>query len=287
MKTKMKKVTKYLVTAVVAVVLAVGGYFAYDYVTGDSNAQAEKVQTFGSLVSSAEKKDRSKTLVVGLDAEYPPLAFSLADGNIVGFDVEFLKELAGIMDKELVIKPIDWSEKLDRLNSGELDLVASGFTYSKDRTNRYSMSKPYLSADVVVMVPTDSSMSSVDDLGGKVVGLQQGVESHKEILEKFVNSKGQRVAGIEMKHVDLGMALSDMLQGGEDAVLADSPSALYYSKNSPGSFRILTGSFEQDDIVLAAKKGKTELIEDVNRAIDKVTQSRTFRDLHAKWMSDK
>ncbi len=289
----MKNLMKYLVGVIIVAVLAAGGYFAYDYMQknqllgGDEQVQqgstSQHARSIEQLISNSENKNRDQTLVVGVDAHFPPMVFTRGDGSIVGFDVDILKDIAKSLGKELVIRPIDWSKKLQELDSGRVDLLSSGFVRAKSREKNYAMSNPYFVNRIVTMVPQDSPIVEMDELGNKVIGAQKGVVYYLDALKDFTNSKGQGVAEVKADYSDVGAALSGMLQGDTDAVILESSIARYYSRRSPDTFRILDGEFATVDLVYGAQRENVQLINKLNQAISKVIESETFKTANAEW----
>jgi polar amino acid transport system substrate-binding protein len=73
---------------------------------------------FAGGKSDAPKGDTSlqnilnkKKLVLGLDDSFPPMGYRNEQNEIVGYDVDLAKEVAGRMGVELVLQPIDWNAK--------------------------------------------------------------------------------------------------------------------------------------------------------------------------------
>ncbi len=298
----MKKLAKYLVGIIIIAALAVGGYFAYDFaqksqLLATTTSAADEgfvhtrddghVHTLEQVVGFSKKKDRSGILIVGVETTYPPLAFARGDGAVVGFDIDVVKQIAKKLNKELIIQPILWEDKLAEINSGRVDLLASGFTYVKSREKNYEMSHPYLANRIVVAVSQDSPIATMDELGSKVIGIQSGSSYVLELIKEFSDSQGQGVAEVKADFVDAGMALSSMLQGEVDAVVLESSVAAYYSQHSPNTFRILDGELASTDIVFATKKGSTELINQINRALQDISKSEAFSKSYTRWLGNK
>ena len=82
----------------------------------------------------------SKKFVVGFDAEYPPYGYLSSDGkSYEGFDLDMAREFCNRAGYEFVAQPIDWDSKDLELNSGNIDCIWNGFTFT-DRENDYTWS---------------------------------------------------------------------------------------------------------------------------------------------------
>ena len=57
------------------------------------------------------------TLILGLDASFPPMGFTNDDGEVVGFDIDLAREVCNRLGVELIAQPIDWAAKDMELNN--------------------------------------------------------------------------------------------------------------------------------------------------------------------------
>ena len=58
------------------------------------------------------------------------------------------------------------------MSSGRIDLIWNGYTITDERKEKVLFTKPYLKNAQVVVTLADSDITKLDDLAGKVVGLQ-------------------------------------------------------------------------------------------------------------------
>lgn len=164
------------------------------------------------------------TLVMGLDASFPPMGFMDEKGNIVGFDVDLAKEVASRMGVELVLQPIDWNAKEMELNGKNIDVIWNGMSINEERLAAMTFAKPYLANSQVIIVAEGSDVKSKADLAGKVVGLQEGstaveaVEAEPEVMATFAELQ---------KYADNVSAFADLKSGRLDAVVMDEVVARY------------------------------------------------------------
>ncbi|MCF0260802.1 MAG: amino acid ABC transporter substrate-binding protein, partial [Erysipelotrichaceae bacterium] len=136
--------------------------------------------------SSASKTEDSKTadgqaepkeILIGISPDYPPYESKNTAREIEGFDVDMTKWLFDWMNKngagyEYELVEMNFDTIIANLQTDQIDLGISGFTYDKDREGIFSDS--YYDSAHVIVVPTASKISSWDDLKGKRVGVQQG-----------------------------------------------------------------------------------------------------------------
>ena len=60
---------------------------------------------------SLQKILNSGRLVLGVDANFPPMSFVEEDEDIVGFDVDMFREVCKRLGVELIRRSIDWGDK--------------------------------------------------------------------------------------------------------------------------------------------------------------------------------
>lgn len=126
-------------------------------------------------------KDAGK-LVLGLDATFKPMGYTNGDDEIVGFDIDLAKEVCSRMGVELELKGIDWKTKEKTLDSGIIDCIWNGLSYSDERNEAMNLSEAYLNNDMVFVGKSDDATASLDEIKGKKIAVQSG-STAQEILE--------------------------------------------------------------------------------------------------------
>lgn len=120
-------------------------------------------------------KDDVKTLVVGIDPEYPPYAYMGDDGKYTGFDVETAQAVCDLLGWKVEFFALNWDQKLVQLDSKECDCIWAGMTILDSMKEAgYVISKPYYDNTQVLLVKSDSGYTSSKDLAGKTVAVQLG-----------------------------------------------------------------------------------------------------------------
>lgn len=198
-------------------------WFGEDILLKDQSYYNEEEMAQTGDGSLQAVKDKG-TLVLGLDASFPPMGFTAENGDIVGFDIDLAKEVCERMGVTLEPKPINWSSKEQELENGNIDCIWNGLSVDDSRLEMMTIPKAYLANAQVIMVPADSDIQSKADLEGKVVGLQAGstalsaVQADTATVESFKELK---------EYEDNVMAISDMDNGRLDAVVLDVVVARY------------------------------------------------------------
>jgi len=119
-------------------------------------------------------KSKKDTIIVGTEAGFAPYEYLEGD-EVVGVDMDIAKAIADYLGKELVIKNMDFKGALAAVQSGQVDFVAAGVSVDEERMKVMDFSVDYVDSTEVVVVNKENPMvSSIDDLDGKIIGVQEG-----------------------------------------------------------------------------------------------------------------
>ncbi|GER68283.1 amino acid ABC transporter substrate-binding protein [Weizmannia acidilactici] len=226
---------------------------------------------------SPEKKN--DTLVIGIDDKFAPMGFRDKNNNIVGFDIDMAKAAAKKMGKKVKFQPIDWSTKEQELNSGRIDLIWNGYTITPERKKKVLFTKPYLKNSQVVVTLADSKITKLSDLQGKVVGLQSLSSAADALDANPIKSKIKKVT----EYSDNVQALNDLKTGRLDAVVIDEVVINYYMTKEKNTFKVLKESLAPEKYGVGVKKGNTELLKELQKAMDEMNKDGTSAKISKKW----
>lgn len=121
------------------------------------------------------------TLTVGVnDAYIPPFLYIDYNGDYTGTDYTLMKDVCKAYGWELVIKPIDWTNRENALTSGQVDCLWSGFN-SYGREDNYEWSETYLDTSDVIVVKKGSSIKNLEGLDGKRVAAISGSSAYTNL----------------------------------------------------------------------------------------------------------
>jgi polar amino acid transport system substrate-binding protein len=112
-------------------------------------------------------------LLVGTDTPYPPFEIGQPP-DISGYDIEILDEVARRMGLKTSYQDTSFDTIFRDLAQGKFDIVAAASTILPDRERTVDFSDPYYLTPQSLLVTPNSDISTVDDVGGKTVGAQDG-----------------------------------------------------------------------------------------------------------------
>lgn len=227
------------------------------------------------------KKDNKEKIIIGIDDKFAPMGFRDEDNEIVGFDIDMARAAGEKMGVEVEFQPIDWTTKETELSSGRIDLIWNGYTVTEDRQKKVLFTKPYLENAQVIVTSKDSSITKIDELAGKQVGIQS-LSSALDALNEHPISK--KVTLNEYK--DNVLVLTDLKQGRLEAVVLDKVVAEYYMTKEPDTFKMLEEELAPELYAVGVKKGNNELLDKLQAALDEMNEDGTAAEISEKWFGE-
>ena len=224
--------------------------------------------------------NEKKTLIIGLDDQFPPMGFRNEKNEIVGFDVDMAREASKRMGVQVEFKPIDWSSKESELKSKRVDLLWNGLTILEKRKENILFSNPYMTNKLIIIVPAGSTIATKSNLAGRNIGVQDSssavdaLEKQPDVLASFKELK---------KYPDNISAFLDLQNGRVDALVIDEVVGRYYMSKKPGEFTVLTDNFGSEEYGVGMRKDDTKLQEKINKTLDEMKADGTAAKISEKW----
>jgi polar amino acid transport system substrate-binding protein len=221
----------------------------------------------------------SGTLVLGLDDSFPPMGFRDENNEIVGFDIDLAEEVAERLGVTLEPTPIDWDAKEMNLESGDIDCIWNGLSYTDERNEAMALTEPYLANDMVFAVLGDSDIKTLDDLKGKKIAVQTGSYAEELLADADITKTFKKV----VDYADYTTAYLDLEAGGVDAVFLDLVVANYNITKLKKDYKILEEGLEPDNYVIAFRKGNNALRDKVEEILSEMKKDGTAAKISEKW----
>lgn len=162
--------------------------------------------------------DPDYTFKHGFDLDYPPYSYLQDDGTVGGFDVELCQAVCDYLGWGYEAVPFNWDAKDMELNAESCDCIWSGFT-KEGREDNYTWGITYSNNTQGILVAADSGIETLDDLAGKIVGVQIDTsaaamleESKKDLADTFAELKTYETYTV---------AYNDLKAGAIDAIAID------------------------------------------------------------------
>jgi polar amino acid transport system substrate-binding protein len=143
--------------------------------------------SFGLVVTAQADKlddviDNGKVRC-GVVLDFPPIGYRDANNEPAGFDVDYCKDLATVMDVDYEIIPLTWAERLPSIVSNRADVVFGGTSDTLERAKTVGFTIPYAIYYAQAVVTKESGITSFADMKGKRVGAAVGTVPEIEFLK--------------------------------------------------------------------------------------------------------
>ena len=239
-----------------------------------------------NTASTAETTADANTLRVGMECNYAPYNWSTTTETETskqisevdycdGYDVMMATELAEKTDREVEIVKLDWDNLVLSLQNDQIDAVIAGMTATPDREEEVDFTTPYYVSTEVVLVRKDSDLADITSLeelsGRKVVGQMNTL--YDTIIDQIPDVDHQPAAET------FPAAVQALQAGAVDAVTSELPVAKGVTEANPDLMYIefedgkgFTGAEEDASVSIAVKKGNTDLLNDLQEALDTISE---------------
>ena len=222
----------------------------------------------------------AKTLVVAGNCAFPPMEF-LTDKKVpTGYSIDYIHEIAKRANLKITFRDVAWDGIFAGLAAGNYDILASSTTITPERQQAFDFTIPYYGAVQAVVMPKGKKINSLADLKGLTVGSQIGITGVLVLQEANVGAKIR-------EYDDIGLAFEDLAAGRVDAVICDDPVAKYYANKRTdfaGKFGIAYQHNNPEYFGFCVRKGRTEMLNRLNKAIASMQADGTENKLKVEWM---
>ncbi|MCR4563412.1 MAG: ABC transporter substrate-binding protein [Clostridiales bacterium] len=216
-----------------------------------------------------------KKLVMATNAEFPPYEFHEGD-KIVGIDAEIAGLIAEKLGMELVIEDIEFGSIITGVKSGKYDMGMAGMTVTEERLKEVNFSDSYATGIQAVIVKEGSDIKSIDDLEGKMIGVQ-------ETTTGDIYASGDYGDDHVTKYQNGALAVEALIAGKVDCVIIDNEPAKSYVAANEG-LAILDTEYTVEDYAICFAKENTELQEAVNGALKELIADGSVQKIIDKYI---
>ncbi|MCV7285293.1 ABC transporter permease subunit [Mycolicibacterium wolinskyi] len=232
----------------------------------------------GSQAATTEDPLKSAgVLRVGTEGVYAPFSYhDAATGQLTGYDVDVARAVADKIGVRVEFVETPWDSIFAALEANRFDVVANQVTITPERQAKYDLSQPYTVGEgVIVTRADDNSISSLDDLKGKVAA-----ENATSNWSEIARNAGARVEAVE----GFTQAITLLNQGRVDVVVNDSIAVYaYLAETNDQSVKIAGKVGEKSEQGFAARKD-SGLLPELNRALDELRADGTLADISQRYL---
>ena len=261
MKNTIKKVLMITLSMVMAFSLAACG--------GGSGGSSED----GGKLAAIQEAGK---IVVCTDAAWAPFEYIGEGGEPTGIDIEIAQAIADELGVELEVSNISFDTIPAALAAGDADLALACITITDERKEEMAFTEPYTTVQQTMVVPKDSDIKVMEDLGGKAVGTHLGTTG--DFLMEKENTEGVlKDNNAENKQYKaLPDAALAMKSGELQAIVCDSVLAENLVKANGDAFKCFPVAYadgheaDTEEIGAAMAKGDDEFTAKINEIVQKL-----------------
>ena len=258
-----------------------------------------------ALTACANTEVTNDQLVIGMECAYQPFNWTVNSANdytlpisdthqfVDGYDIAVARYLSEELDKEVVIKKLDWDSLILALMNDEINMILAGMTDTAERRELIDFTDPYLSSDLAFLISTENKNTYFPDnskenpatyeellaaFSGKVLVCQKSVVGDDFIDTYFSGVDNSIIHASALDTYPL--AANDVKSGNAFAMPAELP--VVEAMTNLGNLSVLYVDYSflsEDDrngmkVSIGIKKGNTELRDEINSALAKLTDAQ-------------
>lgn len=236
------------------------------------------------------KSDKDAVLNIGTNPNFPPFESKNNKGELVGFDIDIGRALGEKLKRKVQFKEFDFDALILALEKGQIDIILSGMSITESRQKEIAMvpyqGEPVTEVSFLFWQQAPENITSFSDIKSLALEKKLTVSVQSgHFLEDFLRGEGiplTLLAGsaeqiLDMKYnkslaaaIDnnVGKKLASEHQGLK-SVLLPLPKDKWDLGNGIG-----------------IKKSRTDLINEITRAVSALKDDGSLKQLTDKWLKD-
>ncbi len=226
------------------------------------------------------------TLTMGSSIDFAPYEYYDDEtGDIVGIDVEIAQAVCDALGYELEITDMQFDSIIAAVVQNKVDFGMSGFTITEERKQSVNFSTPYTTTAQKIIVPEDSSITSVDDLfnteNSFSIAVQQGTTGDLYITDDVEANGLKHDIQRFNKAPDAVVAL---LANKADCIIIDGEVAESFVAANEG-LKVLESAYAYEEYAICFSKDSA-IYEAFNTELEKLIADGTVQSIIDKYITE-
>lgn len=244
----------------------------------------------GSSVMAEETEQDTRTVVVSVDGGTAPFNYQNEDGELEGYEVDILNEIAERSDGalEFTFNVTNWDGIFASLDSGKANMIVNNITKKPEREEKYIFSDySYYNNHTVIVVPKgDTSIHSIEDLQGKSIEVLTGT-AVTLYLEEFNEEHADNPIDLVYSEANTASIINNVALGRYPACIW-SESYVTEAVNQLG-LEVDTVAIENEEDIQSSEAwflygaNEEDLKEEVDPILKELIDDGTLSELSEKW----
>ncbi len=236
---------------------------------------------FSALTATADvlQDIKKRDLIrIAVPQDFPPFGSIGTDLKPQGIDIDMANYIADEMGVDIEIVPVTSANRIPYLQTKKVDLVISSLGKNPEREKAIDFSTPYAPFFLGVFGSKDVSVTKIEELAGKTVGVTRGSVEDLE-LEKYA-PKSVDVRRFE----DNNTTLTAYLSGQVNLIATGNLVATEIATRRPSRAPENKFMLKDSPCYIGMAEGETALQAEVNRLIQKALANGELNKISMKWL---
>lgn len=192
----------------------------------------------------------------------------------IGFEVDLADALAARLGRKARFVQNQWDGLVPGLQRGEYEAVINGLEITSERAEKINFSNPYFYSTLTITRRVDDTrVERAADLRGLTVGVLK-VTFAERYVQDLGNVKIRSYDGQVQPYNDLAI-------GRLDAVVMDTPIALYYATGP--QVKNIEIPAARMTFGVGIRKTDTDLLQQINAGLESLKRDGTLRKIYTDW----
>jgi arginine/lysine/histidine transporter system substrate-binding protein len=218
-------------------------------------------------------KDDS-VLIVGTSADFYPFCFSDEQGNIAGYDIDVITQIAHKLGKKIKLIDQPFNTLVLELVGQSIDLIAAGTTPTEERKLHVLFTDSYMPEDPLVVLSNDP-INSLDELLHKHIIVCTGYTS-----DIYISKLNPEHETIRLKSPSEAL-LSLQSHAGDVFITAKNPIQRFLKSHNQYHVWQIPNTGETSSF--AVNPTNQELCDQINKALAEMKADGSLQTLLEKW----
>jgi len=227
------------------------------------------------LVSCGEEK---KLWRIAYDPLWSPMSLTGRERNMTGFSNDLMIAIVGAQSSRLELFSSPSAALYVSLDSGVYDGVLGGLTPDNRSREKYEFSEPFYLLGPVLVVASSSSITSFEDMQGKILGIMSDVNPVFDVTF---------YARIYLKTFQNTVTALESLKNNQidGLIMFALPAYSNITALFPHNLKVVTPPLTQEGLRLIVRKSplSQEFVALFNEGLSKLKKEGTYQQLLDKW----
>lgn len=229
---------------------------------GNAGSSSGKTTAKARTIDEIKKSGELRIAVFG---DKKPFGYVDNDGSYQGYDIELGNQLAQNLGVKVKYISVDAANRAEYLISNKVDITLANFTVTDERKKQVDFALPYMKVSLGVVSPKTGLITDVKQLEGKTLIVTKGTTAETYFEKNHPEIKLQ-------KYDQYSDSYQALLDGRGDAFSTDNTEVLAWALENKGFEVGITSLGDPDTIAAAVQKGNQELLDFINKDIEKLAR---------------